>query len=110
MAQEQDTGQDSGQDRVREFLADSDKLLRSGEKNLQRFEKLREAMGLNPGASAAFLAQFPANSSLQKQARALVAAMETEAAAGDLGESPADKKKLRKRSKLARAMQRRLRI
>ncbi|MCY4471619.1 MAG: hypothetical protein OXC07_02195 [Kistimonas sp.] len=100
------------QDKVREFLAESEKLIRSGEKNLQRFEKLRKAMGLKPEASAAFLEKLPANTDLYKKARAMVDALQAEGSVegGTTENCAAGARKSQKRSKLARAMQRRLRI
>ena len=91
-------------------LAEGDKLLKNGEKSLKLMAKMRKFLGLKSGASAEFMERIPEGEKLQE------ARKELEGFTRNLGtelpeqEKSNDKKGRKKRSKLAKAMSRNLRI
>ncbi len=93
---------------LHDALAESEKLLKDGEKSLARIGKLRKEIGLKEGASKEFLEHIPgSNEKRQKAEKELEEFLSgTETAA----EKNGNKTKQKKRSKLAKAMNRKLRI
>ena len=99
---------------IRDVLADSDKLIKSGERDLKKIEKIREEIGLNAGASKEFLEHIPENDAknqkAQKKLRQFMDKMIEPGQEKPEADSPEKGKKKKKRSKLANAMNKRLRI
>ena len=96
---------------MHEFLAESDKLIKASELSLKKMEKVRGNIGLQAGASKEFLEHIPTSSEKHEQAqqelKKFVDGMEIDEQDSN---TETDKKKKRKRSKLAKAMNRKLRI
>lgn len=97
---------------IRDVLADSDKLIKSGERDLKKIEKIREEIGLNAGASKEFLEHIPENDvKNQKAQKKLRQFMDKMIEPGkEKSEKETEEKAKKKRSKLANAMNKRLRI
>ena len=97
--------------KIHDTLAAGQKLVRNGEKQLEKLARLRERIELTPGAGRAFLDRVPRSHSGRQQAEQAVT--ELAGQAGDdlqaaASENCAEKQK--KRSKLSRAMNKKLRI
>ncbi len=95
---------------MRDFLAESDKLLKQSEKSLKRMDKVRNNIGLKPGASKEFMEHIPGNADKRKEAADELRKFLKDAKFESLPESKEDKARSGKRSKLAKAMNRNLRI
>ena len=96
--------------KIHDFLADSDKLIKAGERSLKKLDKVREEIGLKPGASKEFLEHIPSNSEKNQKAQQELKKFLDGTELNEEDAAPADKKKRKKRSKLAKAMNRQLRI
>ncbi|MCL6270177.1 hypothetical protein M3P05_09550 [Sansalvadorimonas sp. 2012CJ34-2] len=93
---------------LHETLAESEKLLKEGEKELARIGKLRKEIGLKEGASKEFLEHIPgSNDKRQKAEKELSEFLKN---SEDITTEKGNKSKQKKRSKLTKAMNRKLRI
>ena len=93
---------------LHETLAEGEKLLKSSEKRLKQIGNLRKELGLKQGASKEFLEHIPSGDDKLKTAeKELEEFLNNSQPDPEQGEN---KSKQKKRSKLAKAMNRKLRI
>ncbi|WP_281646023.1 hypothetical protein [Parendozoicomonas sp. Alg238-R29] len=95
---------------IRDVLADSDKLIKTGESSLKRMEKVRKELGLEAGASKEFLEHIPANAEERQKAQKELKEFMDGADIEPNEDPKGNKKKNKKRSRLAKAMNKKLRI
>ncbi len=102
------TDKHNAQDPVRDFLAESDKLIKQTDKNLKKIDAMRKEIGLKAGASQELLSgigpEQEQRQQAQKELQNFLKDNEMELAAAP------EKKQKKKRKKLNNAMRKNLRI
>ncbi|MTI14101.1 hypothetical protein [Sansalvadorimonas verongulae] len=96
--------------KLHETIADSDKLIKTGENSLKRMEKIRKELGLSAGASKEFLEHIPDSAEKTQKAQKELKQFMDSVDADEQAEDSKSKKKNKKRSRLAKAMNKKLRI
>ena len=95
---------------LRDFLAESDKLIKASEQSLKKIEVMRKELGLAAGASKDLLERIPQNSDQHQEAeKELKKFMEGNQLDTEENTDKAKKKKKR-RSRMTKAIHKKLRI
>ncbi len=101
------TDKQNAQDPVRDFLAESDKLIKLTDKNLKKIDAMRKEIGLKAGASQELLSGIGPE---QEQHQLAHKELQRFLKENELELVAAPEKKQKKRKKLNNAMRKNLRI